>query len=145
MDEIKEKKILYHMIISIETDLVEYLSDFVDQNDFTEKMLETIEKRNPNALTVRHSLQQLSFGDFIELINICKAKSGLTINELDFINKQCSDNIVQIRNRVMHPKPLGFSDYAIVENLFNKIDSYIHNIAWYNVLQARKEFRCNLK
>lgn len=65
MDEIKEKKILYHMIISIETDLVEYLSDFVDQNDFTEKMLETIEKRNPNALTVRHSLQQLSFGDFI--------------------------------------------------------------------------------
>ena len=39
MDEIKEKKILYHMIISIETDLVEYLSDFVDQNDFTEKML----------------------------------------------------------------------------------------------------------
>ena len=55
MDEIKEKKILYHMIISIESDLVEYLTDFVDQSDFTEKMIETIEKRNPSALTVRHS------------------------------------------------------------------------------------------
>lgn len=144
MDEIKDKKILYHMIISIESDLVEYLTDFVDQSDFTEKMIETIEKRNPSALTVRHSLQQLSFGDFIELINICKTKSGLTINELDFINKYCSDSIVQIRNRVMHPKPLEFSDYAIVENLFNKIDSYIHNIAWYNVLQARKDLKNNL-
>lgn len=145
MDEINEKKILYHMIISIESDLVEYLTDFVEQNDFTDKMIETIEKRNPNALTIRNSLQQLSFGDFIELINICKTKNGLTINELDFINKQCSSSIVQIRNRVMHPKPLEFSDYAIVENLFNKIDLYIHNIAWYNVLQARKDLQNNLE
>ena len=144
MDEINEKKILYHMLISIETDLVEFLSDFVEQNDFTDKMIETIEKRNPSAITVRNSLQQLSFGDFIELINICKIKSGLTNSELDFINKQCSDSIVQIRNRVMHPKPLEFNDYAIVENLFNKIDSYIHNIAWYNVLQARNDLKNNL-
>ena len=132
MDEIKEKKILYHMIISIETDLVEFLSDFIEQKDFTDKMIETIEKRNPNALTVRNSLQQLSFGDYIELINKSKTRNGLTINEMDFINKQCSDSIVKIRNRVMHTKPLEFNDFAIVDNLFNKIDSFIHNIAWYN-------------
>ncbi len=144
MDEIKEKKILYHMIISIETDLVEFLSDFIEQKDFTDKMIETIEKRNPNALTVRNSLQQLSFGDYIELINKSKTRNGLTINEMDFINKQCSDSIVKIRNRVMHTKPLEFNDFAIVDNLFNKIDSFIHNIAWYNVLKAREELKNNL-
>ena len=120
MKEIHERKIMYHMIMALEHDLIEFLYPVLSINDFTNEMLAKIEARNAKAYSIKEMLEQLGIGDFIEIINKCRGKVELTQNEIDFINKNCGMNIVQIRNRVMHPKPLMFNDFAVLQNLFNK-------------------------
>lgn len=145
MKEIHERKIMYHMIMALEHDLIEFLYPVLSINDFTNEMLAKIEARNAKAYSIKEMLEQLGIGDFIEIINKCRGKVELTQNEIDFINKNCGMNIVQIRNRVMHPKPLMFDDLAVLQNLFNKIDQYIHSIAWLNVIASRDELEKNLE
>ena len=144
MDEMKERKIMYHMIISIEKDLIDYLYPNLSIDDFTNEMMKKIESRSRKNYSLKEMLQQLGIGDFIELINKRKQKLDITQNELEFLNKNCSANIVQIRNRVMHTKEILFNDFPILQNLFNKIDKHIHSIAWVNVLSAREEINNNL-
>ena len=143
MKEIKERKIMYHMIMAIEHDLIEFLYPLISTNDFTKEMLAKIEKRNTKAISIQEMLEQLGFGDFICLLNRCRDKLEITQNEIDFINVNCESNIVQIRNRVMHAKPLMFNDFAILQNLFDKIDQHVHSIAWLNVIASRKELQEN--
>ena len=145
MQEIKERKIMYHMIMALEHDLIDYLCPYLSVQDFTADMICKINSRTSKAFSVKEMLEQLSFGDFLELINLYKVKLGITQNDLSFLNKNCYTNIVEIRNRVMHPKPLLFNDYAVLSNLFYKIDSYVHSIAWLNVLNARDEIDNNLQ
>lgn len=141
----KERKIMYHMIISIEKDLIDYLYPNLSIDDFTNEMMKKIESRSRKNYSLKEMLQQLGIGDFIELINKRKQKLDITQNELEFLNKNCSANIVQIRNRVMHTKEILFNDFPILQNLFTKIDKHIHSIAWVNVLSAREEINNNLE
>lgn len=143
MKEIHERKIMYHMIMALEHDLIEFLYPVLSTNDFSNEMMSKIEARNAHAYNIKEMLEQLGIGDFIELINKCRSKLEITQNEIDFINKNCNSSIVQIRNRVMHPKPLMFDDFAVLQNLFNKIDQYIHSIAWLNVIASRDELEKN--
>lgn len=143
MVEIEERKIMYHMIISLERDLIEYLSPLISIEDFTTEMINKAESRKTTIISVKNMLEQLGYGDYIELINRCKSKLQLTQNELNFINKNASMNIVEIRNRVMHPKPLNFDDYAILENLFFRINTYVYSIPWINVIDAQKKIKNN--
>ena len=143
MKEIHERKIMYHMIMALEHDLIEFLYPVLSTNDFSNEMMSKIEARNAHAYNIKEMLEQLGMGDFIELINKCRSKLEITQNEIDFINKNCNSSIVQIRNRVMNPKPLMFDDFAVLQNLFNKIDQYIHSIAWLNVIASRDELEKN--
>lgn len=145
MKEIHERKIMYHMIMALEHDLIDFLYPVLSTSDFTNDMIAKIETRNARAFNIKEMLEQLGLGDFIDLINKCKTKLEITQNEIDFINKNCGSNIVQIRNRVMHPKPLLFDDFAVLQNLFNKIDQYLHSIAWVNVIASRGELEENLE
>lgn len=145
MKEMQERKIMYHMIMALEHDFIGFLYPNLSVCDFTKDMLDKIESRKSKAINIKEMLEQLGIGDFIELINICKKKLEITQNELDFLNKNCASNIVSIRNRVMHPKPLFFDDYAVLQNLFNKIDQYVHSIAWINVIASRSELSDNLE
>lgn len=143
MSEMNERKIMYHMIMSIEYDFIDFLYPDMKMEDFTEEMNEKIYKRCKNANSIRQMLEQLGLGDFVEITNKCKYKLDITQSELEFINQNCSGNIVEIRNRVMHPKPLCFSDYAILENLFYKITEYVHSIPWINVKKSQIELKEN--
>ena len=145
MEEIKQRKIMYHMLMALENDLIEFLYPVLSINDFTNDMLEKIEERNAKAINIKEMLQQLGLGDFLHLINRNRNKINITQNELDFLNKNCGEKIVQIRNRVMHPKPLLFDDYAVLQNLFNRIDEYITCIGWLNVVSSRRELSDNLE
>ena len=145
MKDTEQKKILHHMILALEHDLMEFLAGFVLVEDLTDRMIELVQKRAPKASGIMQHLEQLGgISDLFEIINICKGKSGLTENEIEFFNKHCKD-MPAIRNRVMHSRPLEFTDEAVVANIFKKIDGYVHNIVWSNTKKARADLKDNLE
>lgn len=98
MKEIHERKIMYHMIMALEHDLIEFLYPVLSTNDFSNEMMSKIEARNAHAYNIKEMLEQLGMGDFIELINKCRSKLEITQNEIDFINKNCNSSILKKLN-----------------------------------------------
>lgn len=139
MKEMETRKLMYHMIISIEMDLINFLDDKVTFSDIPERLMEKSEERKKGAKNIEEILQQLNLSDFIELINIKKTNTKLVSKEIEFLNNYLLNIIVPIRNRVMHPKPLEFNDFVILKNTVDYIDEKLPAIDWTNTIRAKQD------
>lgn len=127
-----DKKLMMHaMVDALENDFIEYIISICNLSDLNREILDKATSRTSD-IDLKSLLQQLDLGDFIQIININIGKTNLTKKEKDFMNKELI-KIIPIRNRVMHPRPLEFTDYAILKNVFDDISNEIKKISWTNV------------
>lgn len=131
-----DKKLIMHAIVdAIENDLISYILTICEELNI-EELLKKAEERTDNH-EFEILLRQLDLGDFIKIINCNIEKTSLVKKEKDFLNKELNE-IIPIRNRVMHPRPLEFNDYVILKNLFDNISENIKSIHWKEVLKLKE-------
>ncbi|MDD4376176.1 MAG: NB-ARC domain-containing protein [Clostridia bacterium] len=127
------KKLEMHAIIdSIENDFIDFLKSVINIEDINCEIFDKSNDRNDDKNDLNSILNKLDIGDYIQIINENIGKIPLKKSEKDFMNKDFS-KIIPIRNRVMHPRPLEFNDYAILTNTFYNLPSSIKSFPWSNV------------
>lgn len=134
---IDKKLIMHAMIDAIENDLICYIMIICDDiNCLSDDLIKKAEERT-SVKDLEAYLRQLDLSDFIKLINLNIEKTSLSSIEKKFINKELCD-LVPIRNRVMHPRPLEFNDFVILNNVFTNLDKKIKSISWAKSLNLKK-------
>lgn len=135
------KKLEMHAIIdSIENDFIEFLKSNIKIDDISDELVAKSNSRNDDNGDLNSLLNKLDIGDYIKIININIEKLTLKKEEKDFLNKDFA-KIISIRNRVMHPRPLEFNDYAILTNTFYNLPTSLTLIQWDNVTKLIDIFK----
>ena len=137
-----DKKLIMHAIVdAIENDLIEYINSICNLTDLNKEIIKKASLRTKDE-DLKVILQQLDLSDFIQIINTNIDKINLTKKEKDFINKELT-KIIPIRNRVMHPRPLEFTDYVLLKNVFDNIFNEIKKMNWTHVKNLKKMIDSN--
>lgn len=125
----RQKRVaLYDYISAIELDLRNYVSlNQLPIEGYEKKILERISRNNvgvdPKTFFETEKYSYLDFSDYYELINIHLKESGYT----DSLNKVFLEELKEllpIRNRVMHSRPLSEGDYDTVLSFVKETRKY---------------------
>ncbi|MGN1267987.1 MAG: NB-ARC domain-containing protein [Candidatus Aphodocola sp.] len=138
-----DKKLLMHAIVdAIENDLISYIIQICDNINNIDNQLLTKAAERTESKEIEDILRQLDLSDFVKIINENIDKTNFTLKEKKFLNKELTD-IIPIRNRVMHPRPLEFNDFVILKNLFENLNKKIKTISWNNCVSLKNIISTN--
>lgn len=139
---------MFAICSSIEFDLRSYLSSNSEWIQLPEALYKKAINRNaslnsiPNQSNREELLIELDMGDLVGLIN-----SGAHVFEIGQSNakiiSEIFDKVIPIRNKVMHTRPIEFSDRGILEETFFTIDTKINFIKWDQLKLTREKIKDN--
>lgn len=140
--------LMFAICSSIEFDLRSYLSSNSEWIQLPEALYKKAIQRNeslnsiPNQSNREELLIELDMGDLVGLIN-----SGAHVFEIGQSNakliSEIFDKVIPIRNKVMHTRPIEFSDRGILEETFFTIDTKINFIKWDQLKLTREKIKDN--
>ncbi len=133
---LSKKAEMYAMLISMEADFVLNIAPRIQESDIPNAVLAKAKRVETESDPLLKILKGLDIQSYIEICNANPLRLGITANQKDFLNTELS-KIIPIRNAVMHPRPLGFYDHAMVKELFSKIHTELSCFTWENVKRTR--------
>lgn len=135
---------LYSICTSLEFDLKQYIINNNEEPKFTDEMVNKAKDRNKNIElhNIEEVLNQLDLGDYLSLISIEPFKYKLNTIKINKLNKYFK-NIIEIRNRVMHTKPLEMGDRSIMSEVLETIEKEIPFIHWKSIAELKIILRDN--
>lgn len=132
---ISNRIIMFSICSSIEFDLREYISKKNIGIEFNDVVAEKIDNRKKGIKIDDYTsnnvkaLELLDLGDLVEII--ISNSRGFNFNSSDKKEiKEIFDLIIPIRNKVMHTRPIDFSDRGILQEAMDTIDKRITTIEW---------------
>jgi len=136
---------LYAFITAIETDLREFIKENTSNQNkdilFNQDLLGKLKsraKRNDNfEENLNNLIEYLDFGDCISILNKFKSifpKSFITILEK---YSAILEQIIPIRNRVMHSRPLEYHDFPIVSDFMDQLNNDLIN--WVSTIDIKNK------
>lgn len=139
--DLNARLVMFATCTSIEYDLRQFLLEAPVELVISDGMMEKASKRigKTEEDNIEAILLELDLGDLIAMI-----KTNSKLLEVDEANKKAiqsilSDHIVQIRNRIMHTRPLEFSDKAVMQEVLGTLDKNITCIRWNKLSKTRYE------
>lgn len=111
---------MFAVVTSIEYDLRSFLSTTPATITVSSELISKSNVRNKEEIVTEKSdigviLNGLDLGDLVGLINSNGAILKLSNTTRNKINSILLEKLVPIRNRIMHSKPLYFSDRGTIE------------------------------
>lgn len=132
----RKKSEMYTKIISIEEDFIFNFREKLVLADIPQKIIDnskTIANEPDEFLAV---LRGLDLQSYIEICNENIDKLSINVEQRRFLNTELS-KIIPIRNKIMHPRPLGFFDYPMVNEVFQKISVELYCFTWQAIRKAK--------
>lgn len=136
-----KRNLLFCLITSLETDLRNNIIFLLNENlEIESSIIAKLKERyltsfSDNLIDLNILVDYLDFGDYSQILN-----HNLNIfsnkKKLKSLSKELEE-IVPIRNRVMHNRPLEFDDDEVVLKFIKKIDYYTEII---NFEETKKEY-----
>ncbi len=140
VDQLRIKTIMYAMITAIESDFIDNFSKKLSINDLPQEVIDHANKVETESNPLLKILKGLDLQAYITICNRNITTLSISQAQKDFLNKNLAQ-IIPIRNAVMHPRPLGFFDSAMLERVFNSIDTELNFFDWNNVAKTRTVIR----
>ncbi|EKI8119575.1 AAA family ATPase, partial [Enterococcus faecalis] len=140
--------LMFAICSSIEYDLRQYLITNPVSVSLPDELYKKAVKRNDNirnfcnASSIEEILIELDMGDLISIINSKSPKFGINIENKKRLST-IFDKIIPIRNKIMHTRPIEFSDRGILEEALYKIDEEIPFIDWNELSRTREKVKNN--
>ena len=140
--------LMFAICSSIEYDLRNFLSTNQEYVEIPEEVYKKAINRNTKLKNIKNVsnevdiLLELDMGDLVGLIISGIPKFELNINykfEIDDIFKK----IIPIRNKVMHTRPIEFSDRGTLEESLHTIDKRLDFIRWNELIKTRQKLKEN--
>lgn len=131
-----KKAEMYTMIMSIEED---FICNFREKLEFADIPQVVVESSTPVANepdSFMATLRGLDIQAYIEICNANIDKLSITVAQRRFINVELS-KIIPIRNKIMHPRPLEFFDYSMVNAVFQQIEAELNCFTWNAVIRGK--------
>lgn len=133
---LSKKSEMYAMIIAIETDFICNFRDHLILADIPQKNIQHANPVSEESGSLLAVLRGMDIQDYIEICNANINKLNINATQKYFINIELS-KIIPIRNAVMHPRPIGFYDHAIISHAFEEIDKALSCFTWENAKRTR--------
>lgn len=134
---IERKAMMYEMLMAIENDFVDNFTKVLSIEDIPQMVVEH-SNRSESADAFRAVLEGLDIQSYIQICNANISKLKIGVDEKKFINEELN-RIIPIRNKVMHPRPLGSLDFYLVKGVFDQVDQIVKCLDWNNVEVVRKK------
>lgn len=135
---LSKKAEMYAMIISMEADFVSNFVSKIALDDVPTHIIERSKKVDNETDPLLKVLRGLDIQAYIEICNANIRKLSITADQKNFLNQELS-KIIPVRNAVMHPRPLGFFDYAMVKELFENISNNLTCFSWGHVASTKTQ------
>lgn len=137
MYNISIKKVeMYIMISCIENDIIGNILSKSSLDKIPLNVKERLEIKVKQGYSLEDLLRAANLQDLIEIINNNIIELNISSEAKKFINGDFSA-IVPIRNKVMHPRLIGFYDFPILKECFNQISVKLDTLKWENVTDAK--------
>lgn len=135
---------LYSICTSLEYDLKQFIISNNTKPKFTDEIIDKVKGRNKNIdiNNVEDTLNQLDLGDYISIISGEPYAYKLNNHKAKILNKYFK-NIIEIRNRVMHTKPLEMGDRAIMTEVLETVEKELSFIQWQSIANLKIILRDN--
>ncbi|NKD39336.1 AAA family ATPase [Enterococcus casseliflavus] len=140
--------LMFSICSSIEFDLRKFLVNHSEDIELPTAMYEKAVNRNKNLVKVKNSsseeeiLVELDMGDLVSVISrgapIFKVSSSEKKDLHDIFDK-----VIPIRNKVMHTRPIEFSDRGTLEETLHTIDDKLKFIEWSELKRTRDNLKNN--
>lgn len=140
--------LMFAICTSIEYDLRSYLIHNNKSSEVEESLFNKAKKRNTrlvasdNSSSNHEMLIELDMGDLVSIIN-----SNHVIFEIGKQEKADLQNIfnkiIPIRHKVMHTRPIEFSDRGTLEETLHTLDQAVPFIEWNELIKTREEIKSN--
>lgn len=141
--DLNARLLMFATCTSIEYDLRKLLSESSEKLVITKSFQEKAIYRNNKIKNVEDDLDlillELDLGDLIAIIKTNSELLDIDDENNKSIQSILSENVVQIRNRIMHTRPLEFSDKAFMQEILETLDKNITCIKWNKLIQTREE------
>ncbi|KQB80921.1 NB-ARC domain-containing protein [Leuconostoc lactis] len=140
--------LMFAICTSIEFDLRKFLSKNPSNISIPDVMFRKGVERNPklkSTIKSNHNddlLNELDMGDLVSLINGHKADFSINSDEAKFIDDTFK-KIIPIRNRVMHTRPIQFSDNGILQEALVSLAKDIPSIDWIELNKTKVKLETN--
>ncbi len=126
------------MVNSIEEDFIENFKEKLIITDIPTSVVEKSKKVEEEKDVFLSILRGLDIQSYIEICNANILKLNINVYQKNFINTNLNE-IITIRNRVMHPRPLGFFDYSKLKTVFENISTELSCFTWVNVEKTKHQ------
>lgn len=140
--------LMFSICSSIEYDLRKYLSNNSESIQLPDAVYKKATERNKNLKGLANEssqeeiLNELDMGDLVSLINSGAHVFGIGDHYKRAIS-EIFDKIIPIRNKVMHTRPIEFSDRGILEESLHTIDERLTFIQWNELKKTRDKLKNN--
>ena len=131
-----KKSEMYTMIIAIEEDFISNFREKLELANIPQNIVASAKPVDNEADKFMAILRGLDIQAYIEICNNNIDKLSITVQQRRFINTKLSE-IIPIRNKIMHPRPLDFFDYPKVNEVFQKISEELECFTWEFVEKAK--------
>jgi Tfp pilus assembly protein PilF/cold shock CspA family protein len=148
MNNSAARLMLYAYISSIEIDMRDFLEENITEENvdslINEELLKKIKNRSSEEFDfqVDHLdfIEYLDFGDIVNLISKIKKyfPKGIQADVSEFIS--LIEDIIPIRNRVMHSRPFKYDDYPKVNNFISSTKKFSF-IQWSELNDAIEQLK----
>lgn len=135
---LRKKTEMYAMIIAIESDFICNFFEKLTLSDIPKHCIENATPVQGEANEFISLLRGMDIQAYIEICNSNIEKLNITLDQRKFINAELS-KIIPIRNAVMHPRPLGFYDHAMLTQAFSAIETSLKALSWENVKKTKNQ------
>ncbi|TWT00151.1 NB-ARC domain-containing protein [Planomicrobium sp. CPCC 101079] len=136
---------LYAFITAIETDIREFIrentsgqnKDILFDQNLIEKLKSRAKRHDNFEENLNNLIEYLDFGDCISILN--KFKPIFPKSFIKILEKYSAEleKIVPIRNRVMHSRPLEYSDFPIVSDFMDQLKNDLIN--WVSTIDIKNK------
>lgn len=122
---------LYGLIVAIDADLRalvvnQLASSKTPENIFPSELLAKLEARaeKEGGIDRDDLCEYLDFNDSVQVLNRHKSEIDRVVSKFLAATSDDLQKLASIRNRVMHARPLQFSDYSVVDDFVKQIKSF---------------------
>lgn len=133
---LSRKSEMYAMVIAIENDFIDNFREKLQMKDLPQAVIDKSNIVGEGTDPFTSILRGLDIQSYIEICNANIQKLHITSEQKSFINSDLNQ-IIPIRNIVMHPRPLRYFDYPMLKAVFADISNKLPCFSWENVTRTR--------
>lgn len=128
---------MFAICASIEYDIKTFICESTSSINFTQEMLDKAKSRHKELNTDEDILNQLDLGDYVTLISSNPYSYKINNDKASELQKYFNE-IIPVRNRVMHTKPLELGDRAILIEVMETVGEQLPWIKWDELMSTKK-------